>query len=118
MKTYTITIDGKEVEVVKNGEYSGKRHAVSFKESKTIKTENLTKKNVLNVLKEMLYLSNEYNEEDLFDGNEDYFIFHVMENEEGYEARDEEVRGDGTVYAAEYFVEVELVEKVKATAIK
>lgn len=118
MRTYIINVDGKETTKIENGEHTNERYAIQFKDSKTIETSNLTRKDILKAVKSMLCLCNEYSENDLFDGNEEYFILSVLENSDGYEKIEGDQTENNTLYNAEYFIDIEIVEKLKAVDIK
>lgn len=114
MTTYKININGTEVERWENGlDIEGSRFAKDFKISKIIKTNNLTRKDVLQAVTDMLYHRGKVNEEDLFDGNEDYFIFSRLENGDSEELE----HGIDTGYYASYFIDVEKVERLSVSDI-
>ena len=116
MKNYKVKINWAEIE-----EWSNEEGPINFSNKwgkdvrieKTIQVTEITRKDVLKAVTDMLYHYGEVNVDDLFDGNETYFIFSRLENEDSEELE----RGQDGYYVS-YFIYVEAYEKVNAIDIK
>jgi|SRR6185312_9777511 len=115
MTNYTIKINGANFSRwdMENGAYPAEKYKDICIE-KIIESEKLTRKDVLKAVVEMLHHNGEVSEDDLFDGNEDFFTFTRLENWSG----EMWVEGNKRCYIVSYNIDIKIIKVVKVSDIE
>lgn len=111
MNTYKISIEDKNVEKWDNElgcDTSGWMMGVDL--SQTIEVDQLTRKDVKKAIQGMLYLNEDISDDDLFDGNENFFLYSRLEDENS----DELGEGENGFYCT-YFVFIDKIELIRVS---